>query len=174
MKALGYSLSINNVNARYLGVPQNRERLVIVATRSKNPIKLNLPKYNQIPARNFIDLDPDGYKWDDISNRVLATRNRVANGRKQFGEIFLDAAYGTAKTGRSIDQPLGTVTTINKHSLVIGNKIRPLSIREQAAAQTFSDDYRWPESKTLTKMMIGNAVPPIMAKEIAIAIQKSV
>ncbi|MCG9589941.1 DNA cytosine methyltransferase [Vibrio harveyi] len=173
MKALGYVLSINHVNARYLGVPQNRERLFIVATRTKNPIELNLPKYEPIPARSFMDLNPDGYKWDDVASRVLATRNRVANGRKQFGEIFLDAAYGTAKSGRSIDKPLGTVTTVNKHSLVIGDKIRPLSIREQAAAQTFDSGYQWPKSTVLTKMMIGNAVPPAMAKEITIAVQKA-
>ncbi|HAV1520171.1 TPA: DNA cytosine methyltransferase [Vibrio parahaemolyticus] len=173
MYSLGYVLSINHVNARYLGVPQNRERLFIVATRTKKPIELNLPKYEPIAARSFMDLNLEGYKWDDVSNRVLATRNRVANGRKQFGEIFLDAAYGTARSGRSIDKPLGTVTTVNKHSLVIGDQIRPLSIREQAAAQTFNDDYQWPKSTTLTKMMIGNAVPPVMAKEITMAVQKA-
>ena len=65
------------------------------------------------------------------------------------------------------------MTTVNKHSLIIGDKIRPLSIREQAAAQTFDADYQWPKSATLTKMMIGNAVPPQMAKEITIAVKKA-
>ncbi|EII3125377.1 DNA cytosine methyltransferase [Vibrio parahaemolyticus] len=165
MEKLGYSLSVNMVNAADLGVPQNRVRLFIVATRSKNPIKLKIPKREHIPAKSFLDFNPDNYQWDLVENRVEATQRRVRNGRKELGDTFLDAAYGTERSGRSIHKPLGTVTTNNKHSLVMGDKIRPLSIREIAAAQTFPDAYKWPESKTQTKLMIGNAVPPRMAKE---------
>ncbi|MDW2094053.1 DNA cytosine methyltransferase [Vibrio sp. 1865] len=166
MEKLGYSLSLNVVNAADLGVPQNRIRLFIVATRSKNPIELNIPKVEHVPAKSFLDLNPAGYQWDLVCNRVEATQNRVMNGRKEHGDIFLDAAYGTEKGGRSINKPLGTVTTNNKHSLVMGDKIRPLSIREQALAQTFPEHYQFPESKTQTKLMIGNAVPPVMAREV--------
>lgn len=105
---------------------------------------------------------------------MKATRERVQNGRTQFGEVFLDAAYGSARSGRSIDKPLGTVTTVNKHSLVIGDKIRPLSIKEQAAAQTFDESYIWPKSTVLTKMMIGNAVPPVMAQRVTSAVLAAV
>lgn len=173
MAKLGYLLSINHVNASDLGVPQNRPRLFIVATRSKNPITLQLPNRNHVPARSFIDTNMAGHKWDLVANRVEATQLRVKNGRRQFGEIFLDAAYGTARSGRSIDKPLGTVTTNNKHSLVIGDKIRPLNLEELAAAQTFASGYQWPGSKVLTKMMIGNAVPPVMAKEITNAVLRA-
>ncbi|MDH1472747.1 MULTISPECIES: DNA cytosine methyltransferase [Shewanella] len=173
MRSLGYSLSFNHVNASRLGVPQNRERLFIVATRTTKPIVLDLPEKRPIAARSFIDMDMHAYKWDHISNRVLATQKRVTNGRKQFGEVFLDAAYGSARSGRSIDNPIGTITTVNKHSLVIGDLIRPLSIRELAAAQTFDECYQWPASATATKMMIGNAVPPIMAKEVISAVLKA-
>ncbi|EPH6098187.1 DNA-cytosine methyltransferase [Vibrio vulnificus] len=166
MGKLGYSLSINEVDAADLGVPQSRVRLFIVATRSKHPIELKLPKRERVPAKSFLDLNPEGYQWDLVENRVEATRNRVKNGRAEFGDIFLDAAYGTERSGRSIHKPLGTVTTNNKHSLVIGDKIRPLSLREIAAAQTFPEGYMFPDSKTQTKLMIGNAVPPLMAKEI--------
>ncbi|EPP2798363.1 DNA (cytosine-5-)-methyltransferase [Vibrio cholerae] len=173
MRTLGYSLSINIVNACDLGIPQNRERLFIVATRSANPIKLKLETEPHVAARTIIDLNESGYEWDLVTNRVEATQLRVKNGRKQFGDIFLDAAYGSAKSGRSIDKPLGAVTTVNKHSLIIGDKIRPLSIRELAAAQTFSDDYIWPDKSVTTKMMIGNAVPPKMAKKITSAVLKA-
>lgn len=173
MQSLGYALSFNYVNARDLRVPQNRHRLFIIATRSKAPLEIKMPKYELVPARSFIDLSLEGHNWDLVSNRVSATQKRVANGRKEFGEVFLDAAYGTEKGGRSLDKPLGTVTTVNKHSLVIGDKIRPLTILEQARAQSFDDSYKWPKSKTLTKMMIGNAVPPVMAEEITKAVLKA-
>ena len=121
-------------------------------------------------ARSFIDLDMTGYKWDNVSDRVIATQNRVKNGRARYGEIFLDAAYGSEVGGRSIDKPLGTVTTVNKHSLVIGDQIRALSLKEQIAAQTFDESCLWPKSATLTKLMNGNAVPPLLAENFTRAV----
>lgn len=173
LNKLGYSLSVNFVNASSIGAPQNRERLIIVATRSTKPFDLKLPQREIVTARSIVDTNYDGHAWDKVSSRVIATQNRVTNGRKQFGNVFLDAAYGSAKSGRSLDKPLGTVTTVNKHSLVIGDDIRALTINEQAAAQTFRKDYVWPKSKTLTKLMIGNAVPPIMAYEVTKSILKA-
>ena len=169
IEALNYSLSFNLVNLAPLGGPQNRKRLIIAITPSKNPIELELPDREIGTARSIVDLSMEPYKWDDVSNRVKATQLRVANGRKKYGEVFLDASYGSARCGRSLDKPLGTVTTINKHSLVIGDKIRPLSLSELSLAQTFSPNYVWPKGKTLSKAMIGNAVPPLMAKEVTLA-----
>jgi DNA (cytosine-5)-methyltransferase 1 len=173
LKKLGYSISINHVNAADFGVPQSRKRILIVATLSQNPLTLTLPKMDHVPARSFIDLSEDGYEWDNVSDRVISTQNRVKNGRKRFGEIFLDAAYGSEVGGRSIDKPLGTVTTVNKHSLVIGDKIRPLSLKEQIAAQTFPDNYHWPKLKTLAKEMNGNAVPPMLVEHFTKAVLRA-
>ncbi|TMS80563.1 DNA cytosine methyltransferase [Pseudoalteromonas sp. S554] len=170
MKKMGYSLSINHVNAADLGIPQNRPRIFIVATRSKNPIALNLPKVDHVPARTFIDTSFEGHKWDLVSNRVIATQNRVKHGRKKFGDVFLDAAYSGELGGRSLDKPVGTITTVNKHSLVMGEYIRPLTIKEMAVAQTFPDDYQFPAGATITKEMIGNAVPPVMAEKVIKAV----
>lgn len=173
LNKLGYSLSINHVNAAELGVPQNRRRLFIIASRSKKPIELNIDIQPLVSARTIVDLNKNNYEWTFVSDRVEATRRRVKNGQKQFGDIFLDAAYGTEKGGRSLDKPLGTVTTVNKHSLVIGNMIRALTVKELALAQTFPSSYQWPKQKTITKKMIGNAVPPLMAKQITKALLKS-
>jgi DNA (cytosine-5)-methyltransferase 1 len=82
-------------------------------------------------------------------------------------DLFAGAGGNTAGAGEA------GVTTVNKHSLVIGDEIRPLTISEQAAAQTFRKDYVWPKSKTMTKLMIGNAVPPKMAYEVTKAILKA-
>lgn len=165
-KTLGYSVSKNIVNARHLGIPQNRQRMFYVATKSANPIELKFEQQEEIGASSFVDLNTEPYKWDLVSNRVEATQRRVRNGRQEFGDIFLDAAYGTERSGRSIHKPLGTVTTVNKHSLVVGERIRPLTVKELASAQSFDDDYVWPTSSTAAKTMIGNAVPPLMAKAV--------
>lgn len=165
LELLGYSLSFNVLNARNFGVAQNRERLFIIATRTKKPLDIKWEFEPELSADSFIEWDAD-HVWDLVSNRVEATQRRVRNGRERYGEVFLDAAYGSEVGGRSIKAPLGTVTTINKHSIVVKDKIRPLSIRELARAQSFPDTYKWPKSRTQSKNMIGNAVPPNLAATI--------
>ena len=49
-----------------------------------------------------------------------------------------------------------------------------ISQKATARLQTFPDDYKFSESKTLTQQIIGNAVPPLLAKELGLAILKSV
>ncbi|WP_318493475.1 DNA cytosine methyltransferase [Photobacterium leiognathi] len=174
VRSMGYAISENVLNAADFGVPQNRERLFMVLTKSRNPIQLEFEKVEHVPARSFVDLTMEGHVFDDVSTRVPATQSRVANSKSVFGEIHLDAAYGSANRGRSLDLPLGTVTCVNKHSLVIGDKIRPLTVGELAAAQSFPPDYKFPKKKTLAKQFIGNAVPPLMAKGVTEAVLRAV
>lgn len=164
LKALGYSLSLNLINLAHLGGAQNRERLIIVATQSKNPIELKLEMRDPVPARSIIDLDLSKNNWGLVKDRSPKTQARIANGRKKFGDVFLEASYSGEKGGRSIDKPIGTITTVNKHYVVVGDYIRPITLEEMSAFQTFPSDYIWPTQRTVTKELIGNAVPPMMAK----------
>ncbi|MGR5096099.1 DNA cytosine methyltransferase [Vibrio maritimus] len=166
LKALGYAVSENTFNAKHHGVPQSRNRLILLATRTRSPLSIQLEKEPLIGASSFLDLSIAGHDWDNVANRVPATRKRVANARRDHGDIFIDSAYGSATSGHSIHAPIPTITTVNKHSLVIGDKIRPITIEEIAAAQTFPADYNWPASKVATKAFIGNAVPPAFAKRL--------
>ena len=49
---------------------------------------------------------------------------------------------------------------------------RSISVREAALIQSFPDDFEFPEKMGHNYKMIGNAVPPLMAKNIANAVSK--
>lgn len=64
-------------------------------------------------------------------------------------------------------QPSGTVVNVRKSMWVHPVKDRAVSVREAARLQTFPDSFVFAGTKDKQYQQVGNAVPPIMAKEIA-------
>jgi DNA (cytosine-5)-methyltransferase 1 len=54
------------------------------------------------------------------------------------------------------------------------NQARTITVKEAALLQSFPDDFDFIASQGFAFKMIGNAVPPEMAKNIAIAISKKI
>jgi DNA (cytosine-5)-methyltransferase 1 len=52
---------------------------------------------------------------------------------------------------------------------------RPITLREAARCMSFSDDFRFPEDQAMTSVarQIGNAVPPLLAQQIAASLARS-
>ncbi|CNL74339.1 C-5 cytosine-specific DNA methylase [Yersinia aldovae ATCC 35236] len=166
MHALGYSLVPHVIDCADLGVPQNRVRMFIICTRSKKPLHLTLPKFSHVPASTFLDFGAG--RWQDINKqgRALATLERVKNGRKAFGERFLISYYGNTKTGRSLERPIGTITTRDRWAIIDGDRMRMIDADENMLAMSFPSSYIRPRTHKLTVHMAGNAVPPLAMKEI--------
>ncbi|MGP3131693.1 DNA cytosine methyltransferase [Serratia marcescens] len=160
MQSLGYSLASHIVDCADLGVPQNRIRMFIICTRSKNPLVLKLPKLPHVSAESFIDFDAG--RWSPVNKprRAAATLDRIASGRAQFGDRFLISYYGNTKIGRSLQRPIGTITTRDRWAVIDGERMRILTKEENMLAMSFPADYITPPSHKLTVHMAGNAVPP--------------
>lgn len=173
MRRLGYRLAPHLVDCADLGVPQHRMRLFIVCSRSKAPLHLQLPKYPHVPASQIIDFDAG--KWSPISKpgRAESTLIRVKNGRERFGERFVMPYYGSGSglTGRSLDRPIGTITTLDRWAVVDGDRMRMITADEAMAAQSFPADTLRPDNHRLTMHMTGNAVPPLAGRRIIEALQ---
>jgi len=65
------------------------------------------------------------------------------------------------------DEPSGTVVNVRKSMWIHPVKNRALSIREAARLQTFPDSYIFCGTKDSQYQQVGNAVPPVLAMEIA-------
>lgn len=66
------------------------------------------------------------------------------------------------------DEPSGTVVNVRKSMWIHPAKDRAVSVREAARLQTFPDSFVFCGSKDKQYQQVGNAVPPILAKAIAV------
>lgn len=174
LRALGYSIAPHILDAADFGVPQNRVRLLGVITRSKAPLWLKLPKRRHVPARAAINWKADG--WTKVADKGGNTRARIAAGRAQFGGVPFLAPYyssGSGLTGRSLERPIGTISTHDRWTLVVGDRMRFLTVDELRSFMGFPKTFRLPESATAAKHMLGNAVPPPMARSVIKALKEA-
>ena len=166
MHALGYALAPQVIDAADHDTPQHRCRLIIVATRTRHPLDLQLEPRPHIPASAVIDFHAG--QWSPVAGKVAKTRQRVANGRAAFGDQFVMPYYGKGSglTGRSLARPIGTITTRARWGVVNGPRMRMVSRAENQAFMGFPASYLLPESDTQANHLLGNSVPPLMARNV--------
>lgn len=172
LHALGYAFAVHVVDAADHGVPQHRSRFIGIATRSEHPLQLRFKPRPHVPASSVIDFNAG--KWTKIERpgRASSTLERIARARGAFGDRFVAPYYGSGSglTGRSLDRPLGTITTRDRWAVVDGDRMRMLSRDENRAAMGFPAHYQLPPTHKLAVHMLGNAVPPPLARDFVAAV----
>ena len=173
MHALGYALAPMVLDAADSGVPQHRRRLFIVATRSKHPIELQLPQRQHRAAAEVIDFSAGRWSQVDKPGRSSATLARVATGRRRFGERFLAPYYGSGsgETGRSLQRPIGTLTTRARWAVIDGDRMRMVLASEGRELMGFPAGYAMPQSEAKAWGLLGNAVAPAQACDVIQALR---
>lgn len=173
MHRLGYSLAPHVVDAADHGVPQHRERLFIVAARTRAPLQLALPRRTHVGVGRVIDWA--GHRWSPIERpgRSAATLRRIAAGRARFGQRFVTPYYGSGSglTGRSIERPIGTITTLDRWAVIDGDQMRMLQPAELRPIMGFRSDYALPPQRRPAIHLLGNAVSPVVARDLLTAIR---
>lgn len=166
LEGLGYVVREHVFDTADFGVPQNRRRLILSA-RLGEALDLVSPDVTHVPASSIIDWDDtDGRGWAPVRSKTAGVRERVSAGRRKgLGQRFL-VHYDSYHTGRSLDRPIGTITTKDQWALVRGKEIRMLTRRELARAMSFDAAYQLPRSKKMAVKMLGNAIPPTFAREL--------
>lgn len=175
MHALGYALSPMVVDAADHGVAQHRRRLFVVATRSRYPVALDLPKREPTPAARVIDFAAGRWSQVHRPGRSPATLARIAAGRRAHGERFVAPYYGSGsgETGRSLERPLGTITTRDRWAVIDGDRMRMLTADECRAAMGFPAGYRLPTQHKAAVHLLGNAVCPPVAADLINALRRA-
>ena len=191
-----YQPVVQVVNAAGYGVPQLRERVLIVASRDGKPFVFPKPRFGD-PAKLQPDQQPWRTTWDALGDLpALPNEDDLRVGGK-WAALLPSIPEGHNylwHTHRGGGLPLFGWRTRYWNFLLKLAKDRPswtiqaqpgsatgpfhwtsrkLSARELARLQTFPDDVHFPASRNEIQRMLGNAVPSLLAEVIAreIAVQ---
>lgn len=167
LELLGYALSESVIDAARCGVAQERRRLFVVGVRARHPLTLGTPDAATIAARSALDLDAGA--WRPWSTYAPKSRARIAAAQARHGAEVLVPYYGSISShaGRSLDRPIGTLTTRDRYVVVRGDVARVLTVEEQLALSGFPAGYPLTGTRRDRVAQIGNAVCPPVACWIA-------
>ncbi|MCD8386314.1 MAG: DNA (cytosine-5-)-methyltransferase [Bacteroidales bacterium] len=164
----GYHVKFKLLNASEYGVPQKRERVIIVGCReSKDFENYRFPapttRFNKVPLSKVINPE------DNLNERLFFSERAVA------GMLLVRDKMNKGRV-QNLDEPCNTISShlakVSLNStdpvLLFENRYRRFSSTECARIQSFPEDFKWgsvSEAKQLKA--IGNAVPPVMMWHIA-------
>ncbi len=218
---LGYSISCEVLNTVDYGVPENRERVIVVGIRKDLDLKWEYPeakkgnkltikdaisdlpkvlenqsieKYNLPPQNDFQELMRRGSEkltehycgtyGDKI--RTVIQNVKQGQGKDDFNKLIeegkidkkyqLTSGYHNTYSRLIEDQPSPTITnnmtSPSSIRCIHYKQNRALTPREGARIQTFPDWFEFRGGSGSVTTQIGNAVPPLMALELAKQIEK--
>lgn len=168
LEELGYSVFIDVLNSKDFGVPQNRERVYIVAFhKTLNVSEFEFPKHNLKSALKDILEDKVQEKYY-LSQKYLDFLENHKKRHKQKGNGF---GY-QIKSENDIANTLVCGGMGIERNLVQQNGIRRLTPRECARLQGFPDSFKFVVSDTQLYKQFGNSVTVPVIKAIALEILK--
>lgn len=178
IKALGYEVNVTVLNSADYYVPQKRERIIFIANR------IEKKNYHPLPL-----LEEDSYVTtkEAIEDLIKVKDNKEINHIRTKHKDEMKKRLAAVPEGKSLYENYSdswkkcpwneaSCTIKENHGGVNIHPIEPrvITVREMARLQSFPDDFIFKGSKAKQMIQIGNAVPPLMAKAIALAIQKTI
>lgn len=174
LKQLGYKVFYQVLNARDFGVPQNRNRVIIVGFKNSE-VQFNFPKPFSKPVslkEILFNNDTVNPKYT-LSDNLWASLQRRKELHKQKGNGFGYSLF---------DENSLYANTISARYYKDGSEIlikqenknpRKLTPREAARLQGYRDDFKIVVSDTQAYKQFGNSVPTLMIEAVAKEMLKS-
>lgn len=168
--ALGYTVKYKVLNAADYGVPQTRQRVIIIGVRNDVEFEYNYPA----PTHSK-DGNDELPKWVSVSE-VLASipdpdlPNDILNHEYSKYKLNFNGYLGHRQLDPEKPAPTVTARGDNRGGVVIlphPNAERRMSCRELATIQSFPMNYEFFGNRSSIYRQIGNAVPPLLGYAVA-------
>lgn len=182
---IGYQVKLFKLLAANYGVPQKRKRIFFIGTNTGKPITSPKRTHAKIPHKTLTGSPLK--KWVPVGS-VLLPESEIAksyfhsqkmiDGFKRRKERNKENGKGFGWQILDLSKPSYTISArywkdgSDALVLLAPDRCRMLTERECARVQSFPDDYVFEGSKKNRYRQIGNAVPPLLAKAIALELKK--
>lgn len=176
LEGLGYGVGETVLCSSQFGVPQRRRRLFITAVRGDVSPTINIPSRRRVGASAILDIDgtwKESLLYDP--KRASRTLRYAEAAMAELGnnQSFLVVYYGSDRGGgwQSLDEPLRTVTTLDRFGLIKRAKqgwtIRMLQPSELARAMGVPKTHKFPVGTRRDKVKLcGNGICSPVMKEV--------
>lgn len=160
----GYTVTYELMNSKYFGVPQKRERVIIVGTRKDLNVKYQYPEnvFNEkklVPLKKVLEKKiEEKYFFSEKAVKGMLNSNQKSKVNMNKGRA------------QNLDEPCNTVTahlakvTLNGTDpvLKVGDRYRRFTPREVARIQSFPENFKLVGSDSSQYRALGNAIPPVL------------
>lgn len=157
----GYDVKYSVLNAATYGVPQKRERVIIVGFRKDLGIDFEFPKTviedeaDYVALKNCVEsVVPEKYYFSEKAvEGMMRNRESMNKGRAQ----------DITKPCNTVGAHLAKVSLNSTDPVLYENgRYRRFTPREVARIQSFPEDFLLNGSETSQYRALGNAIPPVM------------
>lgn len=165
-KKLNYKIFYKVLNAKDFGVPQNRERIIIVGFKNKS-IEFDFPEPTGIATKLGDILEKNVDDKYTISDKIWASHKRRKEKHRAKGNGF---GYSLFNDNSPYTSTISARYYKDGSEILIEQKDknpRKLTPREAARLQGFDDDFKLVVSDMQCYKQFGNSVPTKMIEAVA-------
>lgn len=160
LQDLGYHVQYSVLNALDFGLPQKRERVVIVG--HKEPILFTFPNPEK-PYKSLTEI-----LENKVDDKYFASDYIKAKRKEKHTSSYYPSIWHENKSGNICSYPFSCALRSGaSHNYLLVNGERRLTPREMFRLQGFPDWYKIIVSDAQAKKQAGNAVPVNMIKAVA-------
>lgn len=156
---LGYYVDYKLLNALDFGLPQKRERIIIVG--SKNPFEMDW-NFNIKTKKTLSDI-----LEDNVDKKHYASKEIVEKRKSKHTAKIKPAIWHENKSGNVSSYPYSCALRAGaSYNYLLVDGERRLTPREMLRLQGFPDEFKIVVSDTQTRKQAGNAIPVDMVSQV--------